>query len=90
MASNQNLASYKQQRKSRRYPLNQWMQVNLALINTLWVVYTQWKENLHNPSFSLLTLAGTSEHLDSCVLGNHKESSWVHEISSNNIDSGES
>jgi hypothetical protein len=34
------------------------------------------------PSFSLHTLAGTSEHPDSRVLGNHEESSWVHEISS--------
>lgn len=26
------------------------MHVNLALMNTLWVVYTQWKGNLHNPA----------------------------------------
>ena len=41
-------------------------------------------------SFSLHTLAGTSEHSDSHVLGNHEESSWVDAISSNYIDSGES
>ena len=63
------------------------MQVNLALTNTLWVVYIQWKGNLHNPSSSLHTLAGTSEHPDSRVLGNHEESSWVHDICSNYIDS---
>jgi hypothetical protein len=50
-------------------------EANLVLINTLWVVYTQWKGNLHNPSFSLHTLAGISEHLDSRVLENHEESS---------------
>ena len=26
------------------------MHINLALINTWWVVYTQWKGNLHNPA----------------------------------------
>ena len=41
------------------------------------------------PNFSLHTLAGTSEHPDSRVLGNHEESPWVHAISSNYINSGE-
>lgn len=42
------------------------------------------------PNSVLHTVAGTSEHADSCVLGNHEESPRVQEISTNYIDSGES
>ena len=42
------------------------------------------------PSFSLHTLAGTSEHPDSRLLGDHDASLGVQEISINYVDSGES
>ena len=42
------------------------------------------------PSSSVHKLAGTSEHLDSIVLGNNEESLGVQEISINYVDSGES
>ena len=42
------------------------------------------------PSSSVHKLAGTSEHPDSIVLGNHEESLGVQEISINYVDSGES
>jgi hypothetical protein len=38
-------------------------------------------------SSSLNTLAGTMEHIDSHVLGNHKELSRIQKISTNHIDS---
>ena len=83
-------ASRKQQRRERRKSSKT---VNAGQLN----VDKHLTGSIHpvegqppQPSSSLHTLAGTSEHLDSRVLGNHEESPEVHEISTNYVDSGES
>jgi hypothetical protein len=89
-ASDPDPASRKQQRRERRKSSKS---VNASQLN----IDKHLMGSIHpvegqppQPSSSVHTLAGTSEHLDSHVLGNHKESSRVHEISTNYIDSGES
>jgi hypothetical protein len=89
-ASDPNPASRKQQRRERRKSSKS---VNASQLN----IDKHLMGSIHpvegqppQPSSSVHTLAGTSEHLDSHVLGNHEEPSRVHEISTNYINSGES
>ena len=65
------------------------MQVSSMLTNTLWVVYTRWKGNLHNQFQCAQTHwdIGTPR-LDR--IGKSQRVTWVQEISINHVDSGES